>query len=123
MKKNEIKNSLNISGQALFVAPAHVSALVLRMGVEDMERGVAILVRDPHPAPGHQFLVIAIPIMEKYIFGSDRSSSSHNLRVSVRSVQTCLEQSIFIFLGQRSIRALREQSESTHSTQVALREH
>ena len=36
---------------------------------------------------------------------------------SVRSVQTCLEQSIFIFLGQRE---LREHSESTQRT---LKEH
>ena len=39
-----------------------------------------------------------------------------NLRSSVRSVQVCLEQSIFIFLGQR---ALREQAKSNQ----ALREH
>ena len=50
------------------------------------------------------------------IFGSDRSSRSHNVRPSVRSVQVCLEQSIFIFLGQR---ALREQAKSNQ----ALREH
>ena len=41
------------------------------------------------------------------LFGSVKSSRSHNLRPSVRSFQTCLEQSIFMFLCQR---ALREQS-------------
>ena len=47
--------------------PAHVAALVLGVGVEDVERGVAVLVRDPHPAPGHQLLVIAIPRIWKII--------------------------------------------------------
>ena len=53
------------------------------------------------------------------VFGSDRSSINANLRSSVRSfvcpVQTCLEQSIFIFLGQSNQstqRTLREQSKS-----------
>ena len=41
------------------------------MGVEDVKGGVSILVRDPHPAPGHQLLVIAIPIIEK-IFDKTR---------------------------------------------------
>ena len=57
-----------------------------------------------------------------YIFGYDRSSRNANLCPSVHSfvrlVQTCLKQSIFIFLGKRAIRkqpkgnwAVREQSE------------
>ena len=46
-------------------------------------------------------------------FGSDRSSRSHDLCLSVTSVTSCLEQSLFIFLGQRAIRALREQSQNT----------
>ena len=37
---------------------------------------------------------------EVRFFGSDRSPRSHNVRLSVRSVQTCLELSIFIFLTQ-----------------------
>ena len=48
--------------------------------------------------------------------GSDRSSINADLcssvRPSVRPVQVCLEQSIFIFLGQR---AVRKQSENTHT--------
>ena len=49
----------------------------------------------------------------KNIFGSDMSSRNANVRLrsSVRLVQTCLEQSIFTFLGQRAIRALKEPSE------------
>ena len=49
-------------------------------------------------------------------FGSDRSPRSHFVRLSVCPVTSCLEQLIFIFLGQR---AIREQS----STQRALLEH
>ena len=51
---------------SLVHGPAHVAALVLGVGVEDVERGVSVLVRDPHPPPGHQLLVIAIPIKEKF---------------------------------------------------------
>ncbi len=61
-------------------------------------------------------------------FGSDRSSRSHNVCPSVRpsvclsvpSVTSCLEQPIFIFLGQKTLRelsisnqALRRNSEGT----------
>ena len=46
------------------------------------------------------------------IFGSDRSSRCHNVHPSICAGQSCLEQSIFIFLGLRAIRALREKSES-----------
>ena len=49
------------------------------------------------------------------VFGSDRSSVNANLRPSVRSVKTCLELSIFIFLSQVSLRSVSGQS------QVSLR--
>ena len=63
--------------------------------------------------------------MSLLFFGSDRSSRSHKVRAFVRSVQTCLEQSIFIILAQifkhsvRNKSAVREHSEST---QRAIRE-
>ena len=41
-----------------------------------------------------------------------------SVRASVRPVQVCLEQSIFIFLGQR---AVRKQSENTHRALRALK--
>ena len=44
----------------------------------------------------------------KNLFGSDRSSRNADLR----SVQVCLEQSIFIFPGQRALRGPSEHSES-----------
>ena len=44
------------------------------------------------------------------------------VRPFIRWVQTCLEQSIFIFLGQSSNRALREHSESNQGAIRALRE-
>ena len=57
-------------------------------------------------------------VVRAWIFGSDRSSSSHFVRPSVRPAQVCLEQSIFIFQGQR---AIREQSESTQWALRALK--
>ena len=54
-----------------------------------------------------------------HLFGSDRSSRNADVRMFVRLVQVCLEQSTFIFLGQRAIRALRGQSEGN---QRAIRE-
>ena len=67
------------------------------------------------------------------IFGSDRSSRNANVRMLICSVQDCLEQSNFIYLGQRAIReqskhsegnqrTAREHSEHSESTQRALRE-
>ena len=48
---------------------------------------------------------VRILSIERIIFlGSDRSSRSHNVCLSVCPAQVCLEQSIFIFLGQRAIR-------------------
>ena len=55
-----------------------------------------------------------------FLFGSDRSSINADLCSSVRPVQICLEQSIFIFLGLRSFGELPEHSKSTHK---AIREH
>ena len=57
----------------------------------------------------------------KPVFGSDRSSSSHFVCPSVCPAQVCLEQSIFIFLGQRAIRALKKQSESTQKAIKAIK--
>ena len=49
-------------------------------------------------------------VEDDLIFGYDRSSRNANLRSfvcsSVRSCQTCLEQSIFIFLAQISPRSI-----------------
>ena len=59
------------------------------------------------------------------IFGSDRSSGNANLRSLVRSVQVCLEQSIFIILAQifkQSVRNKSAVSEHSESTQRAIRE-
>ena len=59
------------------------------------------------------------------LFGSDRSSRNADLRSSVRSVQTCLEQSIFIILAQifkLSVRNRSAVSEHSESNQRALRE-
>ena len=49
-------------------------------------------------------------------------TGAQEMLMFVRSVQTCLEQSIFIFLGQRSIRAVRERedSESNQSIQIKV---
>ena len=42
--------------------PANISALVLWMGVEDVERHVAVLMDDPHPASTSlQLLVVPVP--------------------------------------------------------------
>ena len=42
--------------------PADISALVLWMGVEDVERHVAVLMDDPHPASNSlQLLVVPVP--------------------------------------------------------------
>ena len=45
----------------LISCPAHVAALVLRMGVEYVESHVAVLVTDPHPAAGDEFLLVPVP--------------------------------------------------------------
>ena len=61
-----------------------------------------------------------------HLFGSDRSSRNVNLRLFVRSCQTCLEQSIFIILAQIFKQSVRNKSavrEHSESTQRALREH
>ena len=60
------------------------------------------------------------------LFGSDRRSRSANVSASVRSVQTCLEQSIFIILAQifkQSVRNKSAVSEHSESTQRAISEH
>ena len=47
-------------------------------------------------------------------------TGAQEMLISVRPFQVCLEQSIFIFLGQRAIRALREKSESNQSIQIMI---
>ena len=61
-----------------------------------------------------------------FLFGSDRSSIKANLCSSIRSVQVCLEQSIFIILAQifkQSVRNKSTVNEHSKSIQRALREH
>ena len=59
-----------------------------------------------------------------FLFSSDRSSRNANVCVSVCPAQSALEQSIFIFLGQRALRALgREFREHSENEQRALRVH
>ena len=48
--------------------------------------------------------LLQIQVCVQLLFGSDRSPRSHYLCLSVCPLQVCLEQSIFIFLGQRAIR-------------------
>ena len=57
--------------------------------------------------PGMKLKIRGHPrdLVQVIIFGSVRSSRSHNLRPSVRSVRTCLEVSIFIFLAHVPLRA------------------
>ena len=61
----------------------------------------------------------------RQIFGSDRSSGSHDVRMSVRLVQTCLEQSISIILAKifkQSVRnksAVSEHSEHQNKSQYS----
>ena len=69
---------------------------------------------------------ISVRGIKHVVFGSDRSSRSHYVCSSVRSVQTCLELSFFIILAQifkLSVRNESAVSEHSESTQRALREH
>ena len=75
-------------------------------------------------------MVIHIPVnilkTSKMFLASSRSPRSADLRSSVRPVQTCLEQSIFIILAQifkQSVRHKSALSEHSECTQRALREH
>ena len=63
-----------------------------------------------------QMQVVYYHFAKIVVLGSDRSSSTAYVCVSVCMEQTCLEQLIFIFLGQR---AIKEKS----STKRALREY
>ena len=73
------------------------------------------------PANDTHFPVINCTTQYRIVFGSDRSSRNADVLSFVRSfgcsVQVCLEQSIFIFLGQR---AIRELSESTQSIKIRV---
>ena len=54
---------------------------------------------------------------------SDRSPRNADVRSFVRSVQVCLEQSIFIILAQIFKQSVRNKSAVSEHTQRALREH
>ena len=56
-------------------------------------------------------------IRSHLLFGSDRSSRSHNLRPSVRSVQVCLELSIF----KQSVISQSAVSQQSARSQIAVR--
>ena len=54
--------SLGLIIAELISRPADISTLVLWMGVEDVERHVAVLMDDPHPASTSlQLLVVPVP--------------------------------------------------------------
>ena len=72
------------------------------------------------------FFNLAVQVIEMmflptiFVFGSVRSSRSHNLRSFVRPVQVCLRLSIFIILAQVSLRALSCLSFSSFSSSLTL---
>ena len=72
--------------------------------------------------PDHTACMQCLETLEN-IFGSDRSSRSHNVRSSVRSVQVCLELSFFNFLAQifkQSVSSQSAVSQQSVSSQSAV---